>query len=271
MSRDTRTPEGRALTAIGKVTAVVEALADNHGVSGISRHTGLPVSTVHRILQELNDVGWACGDGNHGYTLGGRLLSLAGQAADGDALARIARPILHRLGEQSGHAAHFAVRSGDEAVYVDKVEGQRAYHMRSRIGLSLPLHSSAIGKAMLANLPPDEVRAILGRTGMPAVTPTTITDPDTLLAHLDVVREQGCAVDDEENETNTRCVAAAVIDHRGLTIGGLSVSGLAFEMDRDRVDQLRPVVRRAARAVTTALGGTEPTQHHPGSPPNTGL
>jgi len=248
-------PAARPHTAIGKATAVVEALADNHTVSAISRRTGLPASTVHRILQELNDLGWARGDGGRGYLLGSRLLSLAGLAADGDTVARVARPVLHRVGEQSGHAAHLAVRSGDEAVYVDKVEGRRAYQMRSRVGLSLQLHSSAIGKAMLANLPPDEVRAILGRAGMPALTARTLTDPDELLAHLEAVRRQGCAVDDEENEENTRCVAAAIVDHRGITIGGLSVSGLAFEMDWQRVEELKPVVRGAARTVTSALGG----------------
>ena len=250
-------PRHRSRTAIGKVTAVVEALTHDHGISGISRRTGLPVSTVHRILQELSDVGWARTDGDHGYVLGARLLSLAGQAADGDTVARIARPILHRLSEQTGYAAHFAVRSGDEAVYVDKVEGRRAYHMRSRIGLALPLHCSGIGKAVLANLPPEEVRAIMARTGMPAVTPHTITDPDELLVHLEGVRRQGCAIDAEENEANIRCVAAAVIDHRGVTIGGLSISGLAFELDEDRTEQLMPVVRGAAGAVTKSLGGPE--------------
>ncbi|HEX2174500.1 MAG TPA: IclR family transcriptional regulator [Nocardioidaceae bacterium] len=253
-------PRSRSRTAIGKVTAVAEALTSDHSISGISRRTGLPVSTVHRILQELSEVGWVRTDGDHGYVLGSRLLSLAGQAADGDTVARIARPILHKLSEQTGYAAHFAVRSGDEAVYVDKVEGRRGYHMRSRIGLALPLHCSGIGKAVLANLSAEEVRAIMTRAGMPARTPKTVTDPDQLLAHLEGVRRQGCAIDDEENEANIRCVAAAVTDHRGITIGGLSVSGLAFELDKERTEQLMPVVRRAAVAVTASLGGPERRQ-----------
>jgi IclR family acetate operon transcriptional repressor len=235
----------------------VEALSHDHSISGIGRRTGLPVSTVHRILQELTDLGWARNDGEHGYILGARLLSLAGQAADGDTVARTARPILQRLSEQSGYAAHFAVRSGDEAVYVDKVEGRRSYHMRSRIGLSIPLHCTAIGKALLANLPSEEVLAILARTGMPAMTPHTITKPDVMLAHLEVVRERGCAIDDEENEADIRCVGAAVIDHRGITVGGLSVSGLAFEVNADKIEQLVPLVHGAAQAVSAALGGAE--------------
>lgn len=250
--------DARSHTAIGKATAVVEALAHDHSISGIGRRTGLPISTVHRILQELNELGWVRNDGEHGYMLGPRLLSLAGHAASGDAIARIGRPILHRLSDQAGYAAHLAVHSGDEAVYVGKVEGRRAYHMRSRIGLAIPLHCTGIGKALLAHLPTEEVRAILTRTGMPALTEHTITDPDRMIEHLKLVRERGCAIDDEENEENIRCVAAAVIDHRGIALGGLSVSGLAFELDAHRIEQLVPLVQRAARAVTASLGGAEP-------------
>jgi IclR family acetate operon transcriptional repressor len=247
--------DARQRSAIGKVTAVVEALAHDHSVSGIGRRTSLPVSTVHRILQELSELGWVRNQGEHGYVLGPRLLALAGQAADADTVARVAHPVLERLSEQSGHAVHFAVRSGDEAVYVDKVEGQRAYHMRSRIGLVIPLHCTAIGKAVLANLPADEVRAILSRTGMREMTKNTITNPDEMLDHLEHVRRRGCAIDDEENEDNIRCIGAAVVDHRGVTVGGLSMSGLTFELDPDRVERLVPLVQSAARAVTGSLGG----------------
>jgi IclR family acetate operon transcriptional repressor len=257
---DTPAAAPQQRSAIAKATAVVEALAHDHSISGIGRRTGLPVSTVHRILQELAELGWVRNDGDHGYILGARLLSLAGQAADSDTVARTARPVLQRLSEQSGYAAHFALRSGDEAVYVDKVEGRRSYHMRSRVGLAIPLHCTAIGKALLAHLPSEEVLAILARTGMPAMTPHTITEPDEMLKHLESVRQRGAAIDDEENEADIRCVGAAVVDHRGITVGGLSVSGLAFEVDAEKIEHLVALVRGAAKAVTAALGGVERPQ-----------
>jgi IclR family acetate operon transcriptional repressor len=257
MSAEPGTGRQAAPSAIAKVVAVVEALADEHGISQVARRTGMATSTVHRILQELVDLGWVRVDGEHEYLLGARLLSLAGQAVDGPTLARIAHPILRQLSEDSGgHATHFAIRSGDEAVYVDKVEGRRAYQMRSRIGLGIPLHTTAIGKALLATLPEDEVRAILVRTGMPKMTPHTITKVDGMLSHLETVRRQGYAMDREENEAHIRCVGAAVTDHRGTPIGGISVSGLAFEMDEARVERLARLVRRAAGDVTRELGGT---------------
>jgi len=149
---------------------------------------------------------------------------------------------------------HFGVRQGDEAVYIDKLEGRGAYGMRSRIGASLPLHCTAIGKAILAALPDDEVRRISGRTGLPRRMPHTLTTTEALLANLASVRARGWALDDEENVTRVRCVGAVVLNHRGEPIGAVSVSGLSFDMARAQVARLAPMVVRAAREVSAALG-----------------
>lgn len=245
-----------AMSAIEKVVAVAEALGQEHRLSEIARITGLPTSTVHRILQELVVLGWVREGDDHSYRVGVRLLSLAGRASDDSEVARIARPILRALCERTGHTVHLALRQGDEAVYVDKLDGRRVYQMRSRIGLSIALHSTAIGKALLARLPDDEVRLIVVRTGLPARTDHTITDVPTLLAHLTVVRRRGFAVDDEENEAHTRCLGAAVVDHRDLPVGGLSVSSLAFDLDAHQIRRFAPLVVGAAREVSAALGAT---------------
>lgn len=245
----------RTPNAIGKVAAVVEALSDESSTSGITRRTGLPSSTVHRILQDLVAVGWAREDGNRGYLLGARLLALAGRATDQTSLVRAAHPTLQELSDRTGHAVHFAVRTGDEAVYVDKIEGNRAYQMRSRVGLAIPLHCTAIGKALLAALPEAEVRTVLTRAGMPARTSHTITSADAMVRHLEVVRARGYSLDDEENELSTRCIGAAVGDHSSSTLGGISLSMLAFELDPDRVPRLGALVVEAARRITDDLGG----------------
>lgn len=242
-------------SAIGKVAAVVEALASEQRIAEIVRVTGLPASTVHRILRELVQLGWARDDGDHGYLLGARLLSLAGQASNRNTLSRIAHPILRELGYRTGHTVHFALLSGDEAVYIDKIDGRGSYHMRSRIGLAIPLHCTAIGKAILATMSGDELRATLNRTGTTARTDRTIRDRDVFVQHLADVRSQGYAVDDEENEAHTRCIGTAVFDHRGLPLGGLSLSALAFDLDLDRLRRLAPLVVSAGMAVSQAVGG----------------
>jgi IclR family acetate operon transcriptional repressor len=241
-------------SAIAKLVAVAEALTEQRRLSRIANTTGLPISTVHRILQELVAHGWVREGEEHDYLLGPGLIRLAARAADDSDLARAARPALHALCERSGYTVHFGVRQGDEAVYLDKLEGRGAYGMRSRIGATLPLHCTAIGKAVLAALPDEEVRRIAARTGLPRRMPHTITTSDALLANLASVRARGWALDDEENMTRVRCVGAVVVNHRGEPIGGVSVSGLSFDMARTQVARLAPMVVRTAREVSAALG-----------------
>ncbi|CAN5804024.1 IclR family transcriptional regulator [soil metagenome] len=244
-------------TAIAKVAAVVEALASERRIADIGKVTGLPGSTVHRILRELVGLGWARDDGERGYLLGARVLSLAGQASNRNTLSRVAHPILRDLGARTGHTVHFALLSGDEAVYIDKVEGRGSYHMRSRIGLAIPLHCTAIGKAILAAMSEEQLRVTLDRTGTDRRTDHTIADRAALVEHLAGVRAQGYAVDDAENELHTRCIGTVVIDHRGLPLGGVSLSALSFDLDRDRVTHLAPELVEAGAAVSRAIGGLD--------------
>jgi IclR family acetate operon transcriptional repressor len=240
--------------AVAKVVRVVEALTKHSGVSEISRQTNLPTSTVHRIIRELMELGWVRGDGERGYLPGVGLLTLSARAESEAGVTTIANPVLRQLRDSTTHTVHFALRQGDQAVYLAKIEGRRAYQMRSRIGLGIPLHSTGIGKAVLSALTEEEVRAILQRSGMRAMTTHTITDPDTLIRHLRIIARRGYAIDNEENEDQTRCIAALVRDHRGVPIGGISMSGMAFEVDQKQVQRNAPLVMDAASEISHALG-----------------
>ncbi len=241
-------------SALEKTVAVVETLAQAGRLSDIARQTRLPVSTVHRILQELVLVGWAREAENRTYSLGARLLSLPARSTGSRDLARLTRPVLHELAALTGRTIHFAMRDGDQLVYVDKIEGRGAYAMKSRIGASIPLHTTAIGKSVLAQLDDLEVRQIAARTGLPVQTPRTLTDVSALISHLNTVRARGFAVDDEEQETHTRCVGAAVVDHLGEPVGGLSVSSLVFELNSAQMLDVAPLVVAAAARVSNAIG-----------------
>ena len=247
--------EHRRPSALAKMVAVVEALAEQRRTSDIARMTGLPVSTVHRILQELVSVGWAREDGDRGYLLGARVLTLAARDTDHVALTSLARPFLQELSDATGSAVHFGVRSGDVAVYVDKLDGSRAYRMRSRIGLPIPLHSTAIGKAVLAALPDEEVTKIVARAGLAARTPHTLTSVARLLDDLARIRERGYSLDEEENELQISCVGAAVFDHKQVPIGGVSLTMLTFETTEERMRSVVPLVVGTAATITNALSG----------------
>ena len=240
------------LSAAEKTLSVLEALADHSRIADIADASGLPKPTVHRILQTLVQRGFARADGRGGYLGGPRILSLAGRFLQRLDVAEHVRPTLRDLQERTGWTVHLALLSGDEAVYVAKLEGVRPYHLASRVGMSLRLHCTSIGKAILAALPDDEVRALVRRTGLPARTERTITDARALLAELAVVRRRGYAEDHEENEAGVRAVGAAVVNHTGEVVGGVSAAALVDLADAP--PDLPQLVVRAAAEVSRALG-----------------
>ncbi|GAA4444410.1 IclR family transcriptional regulator [Phytohabitans houttuyneae] len=246
-------------SSIDKTLAVLEALAEHHRVTDIAAATGVSKSTVHRILQALVLWGFARADGSGAYEPGPRILTLAGRVMHRFDPARQASGALRALHESTGLTTHFAIRNLDEAVYVDKLEGRRPYQMPSRIGMSVPLHTTAIGKAILAELSDEEILSICRRTGMAQRTPKTLTSEEDLLTHLARVRALGYAVDDEENEPGIRCVGAPVFDHTGQVLGGISISTLAMDMGMDGLEAYAPEVIASARDVSAALGAAVPT------------
>jgi DNA-binding IclR family transcriptional regulator len=240
------------LSAAEKTLSVLEALADHSRIADIADASGLPKPTVHRILQTLVRRGFARADGRGGYLGGPRILSLAGRFLQRLDVAEHVRPALRDLQERTGWTVHLALLSGDEAVYVAKLEGARPYHLASRVGMSLRLHCTSIGKAILAALPDREVRAMMRRTGLPARTERTITEVDVLLGELARVRERGYAEDHEENEAGVRAVGAAVFNHTGEVVGGVSAASLVDLAEA--TGDLPALVVRTAAEVSRALG-----------------
>lgn len=234
-----------------KTLEVLEALAHHSRIADISVSTGMAKSTVHRILGTLVERGFAVTDGRGEYSGGPRLLSLAGRFVQRMDIAERVNPQLRELQRATGWTVHLALLSGDEAVYVAKVEGSKPYHLASRVGMSLHLHCTSIGKAILAAMPDDEVATLLGRTGMPARTERTLTDAAILLKELADVRRNGYAEDHEENEAGVRAVGAAVFDHTGEVAGGMSAAALVFG---EAAAPPGAQVRATARAVSAALG-----------------
>jgi len=221
-----RRPAG-AVQSLDRALDLLEELARADralGVGELAELTGLPQGTVHRLLQGLNQRGYVRRDAGRKYSLGSGSLRLADAAQR--ALVRTARPYLVELVRRSGETANLAVLEGDDVVYVGQESSPHTLRMFAEVGRHVPPHSTAVGKVLLAALPPERVLPLLRRTGMPARTPATITDPEAFLAELDRVRARGWAVDEQEQETGVRCVAVPV-GRPGRTVAALSVSGPA--------------------------------------------
>jgi IclR family acetate operon transcriptional repressor len=238
------------------ILRVIAASGDGVTLTEIARATGLASSTVHRLLTTLQQdrftqfknegARWTVGV--DAFTVGSAFLGVRD-------IARGARPLLRRLMEQSGETANLAILSEDMAVYIEQVECLQTVRAICKPGGRVVLHSTSLGKCMLAAMRPEEVNRILTTKGMARFTPKTIDRPARMALHLNEVRAAGYAVDDEEYSAGLRCVAAAVLNEHGEPIGAISVSGPAIRVARERVPQLGALVRAIASELTLELGG----------------
>ncbi|MFD0202518.1 MULTISPECIES: IclR family transcriptional regulator [Saccharothrix] len=229
---------------------LLERLADAGGEASLSElaaTSGLPLPTIHRLIRTLVTLGYVRQNSNRRYTLGSRLIRL-GETASRQ-FGTWARPLLAQLVDQVEETANLAVLDGDEVVYVAQVPSRHSMRMFTEVGRRLLPHGTGVGKAMLSQLPRDEVRALLARTGLPAYTPNTITDPDELLASLDQIAEQGYALDESEQELGVRCVAVPL--HGAPTLAAVSVSGPDSRLTKDSLSRIVPAILATATRLST--------------------
>nr|WP_308282897.1 IclR family transcriptional regulator [Pseudonocardia nigra] len=240
--------------SLDRAFALLEHMAAAGGdlaLSELAARSGLPLPTIHRIIRTLVASGYVRQLPSRRYALGPRLIGL------GDAASRMlgewARPQLAELVDQAGETANLAMLDGDAVVYVAQVPSRHSMRMFTEVGRRVPVHCTGVGKVLLAQLPPPDVRGLLARTGMVAQTPHTIIDPDRLARELERIRHQGYAVDDAEQELGVRCVAVAVPG--GPSTTALSVSGPETRVTWAAVERIVPLLQRAAAALAGDLAG----------------
>lgn len=265
--------QGKPLSALDRSLDVLEAVlaeAPDAALASIAVRTGLPKPTVHRILGVLTRRKYVTAIGRGRYSPGVKVLTAAGLAHAAIDYTRVVYPHLQRLREHTVDTIHVGLLLGDHAVYVAKFEGTRPYRMVSAVGMRLALHSTAIGKAILAYAP--DRNQLLDRITLEAHTLKTITDVPVLQAALDEVLRRGFAIDDEENEEGVRCIGAPVFGYRGEILGAISVSAPAIVFTLTDALALAPEVMAAANAVSMELGApgdasgqtAGPTHRHAG-------
>lgn len=238
-----------SVQSLDRALDLLEALAHAEralGVGQLAEATGLAPGTVHRLLQGLHVRGYVRRSDARKYSLGSAALRLADSALH--SLETAARPYLADLVARSGETANLAVLEGDDVVYVAQQSSPHTLRMFAEVGRHVPPHSTAVGKVLLAELSNAQVVEMLRRRGMAARTPTTITEPAAFLAELDRVREQGWAVDEQEQESGVRCVAVPV-GPSGSVVAAMSVSGPADRFAGAAETELVEAMIRAGRAL----------------------
>lgn len=209
--------------------------------------------TAHRLLRVLTADGWALALGDGRYGIGPAVRALGAAVAGSGSRASVERVIVE-LQREVRQTVHVGMRSGDRIVYTHKVEGDQPFAMTSRVGMQRPLHSTAIGKCILADLDKEDVAALARRAGLERYTPRTLATPAALHRELADVRGQGYAVDEEENEANVRCIAVPIRSADERVVGAVSVSTVTFLVDRGQVLELLPAVLAAAGRLQPILG-----------------
>ncbi|WP_344451391.1 IclR family transcriptional regulator [Actinocorallia aurantiaca] len=213
----------------------------------VARHTRLPRSTAHRILDQLVRQRWL-EHNSYGYALGQRALGLGGQDRGHGKLREAAAPLLHELQVTTGLVAHLAVLDAAEIFYLDKVGGRFASSVPSRVGGRAPAHSTALGKSILAWLEPEEVDEKIGG-GLDRLTNRTIGELGTLHQELYRVRQRrGLAFERGETFPGIACVAAAIRGPEG-PVAGISLVGTL----NTPLEKVAPLVAAAARETSQIL------------------
>lgn len=240
-----------------RLFGTVELLASEGalGLMAVSTKLGLNKSTVHRLLNSLIFMGYVKQNEENGkYELTMKLVDLSSRLMDKKDAVQIVRPHLRRLMELTGETVHFVERDGADAVYIDKVEAfSNTVQMVSHIGSRLPIYCSGVGKAIAAELSQDETEEIWKNSEIVRRTPYTITDYEEFRRNLEDVRERGYALDNEENETGVRCVAASLRDYSGKVRYAFSISAPVQRMYNDRIAELAGYIMEAKKEIQREL------------------
>jgi DNA-binding IclR family transcriptional regulator len=225
-------------------------------------------TTTHRIAHVLESHGLLRrGIDSNRYRLGLHLYDLGCRALDHVSIRDEARPLMTRIAVNVGETVHLALLDGCEVLYIERIEAQRSLSMGSKLGARNPVYCTALGKAILAFSPGQEVDPILAACRMQARTRNTITTVPALKRELKRIRERGFAIDDEEIEQGIRCIAAPVLNSANCAVAAISVSGPSSRITPDRFQSIGKTLFRAALELSTSTGlvptPPSPLKHKP--------
>lgn len=250
--------EKESVRSVVRAFHIIEALAKDDGqpkgIQDLAVLTSLTKATVHRIISTLVNLGYVDKDVNGKYVLGLRVISLSTIILNNLRVANIAQNDLDLLAKQTELTTHLAIIDNNDLLYLAKANSNQSIQTTSYIGQRSYIHSTSLGKAICAYLPADRVKKILVEKGMRQFTEKTIITIGDYLTELQRVKENGYAIDNEENEKYVRCVAAPIFDHTGSVIASISVSGLVIHIKEEDIPDLSVKVKTVADQISKKMG-----------------
>jgi DNA-binding IclR family transcriptional regulator len=218
---------------------------------------GVAPSTAHRLLTTMQATGFVIQDpATRRYRAGPALVAVALASLQRIDVGRVARPHLAALAAETRETVSLAVAEGATVRFIDSVEGPDVVRVRSRIGLAVPAHTSAAGKALLAGLGRDELLRLYPATRLQRRTPRSIGSRALLLKELEDVRRLGYATSLEEGTPGLASVAVGIGDLRGRVIAALAVVVPSERLDACRTERIALAARRRAKRIEAELGSS---------------
>lgn len=252
--------ESNSVKSVYRAIKILELLAerDSQSVTEISKMLVLPKSSVHEILSTLLSEGLLEKDHDlNTYHLGLKLFELGISAQKKLEIKRIATSFIRRLNEILDETVHLTVLDKDEVLYIECFESTKRLRTYSVIGVKAPLYCTAVGKAMLAYLPSDDIDRIISGMNFEKFTEHTLTTPADLKHDLDMIRSRGYALDHMEHEDWVRCVAAPIRNHEGRVFASISVSGPVQRMPQEKDGEIALLLLDQTNEISRRLGYKE--------------
>lgn len=237
-----------------RILETLAASEDGYGISALSRKLGLAKSTTYNILMTLAQLGYIYRtEDDSCFHLSLKLFSLGSSVVERMDLRKIASSILQKLVEDTGETANLGTIQGNEAVYIDCVPGTHLVRVATWPGKRLPLHSTALGKSLLAWLPEEEAKERMSQSLSMASSDSAISI-DQLLSEVGEIRERQYAIDDEEDVSGMRCVGAPIFDHTGRVVAAISLTAPIQRLPLEAIPKVALLVVESAKEVSQRLG-----------------
>lgn len=248
---------GKNHEAIKKAVLLLSELTRKSGPSGVTelaRALDMPKATVHRILGILCEDNVVVKTADGRYKVGPTVLLWSGGYRYSTAVIELAAPWLRRLRDATNETVHLCVYNNGAAQYADRLDSTQNVTLRwSRLGSELPLYCTSAGRAILSQLPQEELDAYLDSAELSPRTARTVTSKDELKKMLARFRVQGYAEEIEENEDNIRCLGGAITDREGYPVAAISLTAPTFRFTDEDAAKYGPMIAEFAREISRQL------------------
>ncbi|WP_341877932.1 IclR family transcriptional regulator [Defluviitalea saccharophila] len=244
--------------SVDRTLSILEVLSDYEdglGLAELSMKLDLHKSTVHRLLSTLIIKGYVEQDAiTNKYKITLKLFELGSKRIANMDILEIAKPYLKELMEKTNEVVHLVIRENTDIIYIDKVESETTIRMHSRIGRRSPMYCTAVGKAMMAWLHEKEVEDIWNKSDIQQYTAFTITNLEDMKTELNLIKQKGFAMDEQENELEVRCIGAPIFDYTGKPCAAISISGPITRMTDGKIERFSKWLIHYAAEISKKLG-----------------